>query len=72
MHFFDVLNVEKCKLFIKSLTFRQYNAWGGRIDEIVTCPAWKQQKRIAAKEGLISIPYQNEQVTIYSFVSDFI
>jgi len=44
---------------------RQYNAWGGRIDEIVTCPAWKQQKRVAAKEGLISIPYKNEQ-DIYS------
>lgn len=42
--------------------FRQFNAWGARVDEIVTCSAWKQQKRISAQEGLISIPYQNEQV----------
>eukprot|EP00088_Acartia_fossae_P033683 TRINITY_DN34511_c0_g1_i2.p1 TRINITY_DN34511_c0_g1~~TRINITY_DN34511_c0_g1_i2.p1 ORF type:complete len:627 (-),score=103.98 TRINITY_DN34511_c0_g1_i2:156-2036(-) len=40
---------------------RQTDAWGKRIDEIVTCEAWKEQKRIAAREGLISIPYQNEQ-----------
>ena len=44
---------------------RQTDAWGKRIDEIVTCEAWKEQKRIAAREGLISIPYQNEQVTIF-------
>jgi len=36
---------------------RQFDAWGNRIDEIVTSPAWKQQKSIAAEEGIIAIPY---------------
>lgn len=40
---------------------RQTDAWGRRIDEIVTHASWKQQKRIAAEEGLISIPYHNVQ-----------
>jgi len=40
---------------------RQFDAWGNRIDDIVTCEAWKEQKRISAREGLIAIPYERSQ-----------
>ena len=33
------------------------SAWGRRFDEIVTCHAWKQQKRVSAEEGLVAIAY---------------
>ena len=42
--------------------YRQTTAWGKRVDDIVTCNAWKEQKRISAVEGLIAIPYENKQV----------
>ena len=32
--------------------------WGKVTDEIVTCQAWKEQKKISAQEGLIAIPYE--------------
>jgi len=35
----------------------QTDAWGHRVDRVVTCEAWKKQKAIAAEEGLVSIPY---------------
>ena len=31
-----------------------------RVDNLVTCGAWKQMKNIAAEEGLIAIPYENK------------
>ena len=34
------------------------SAWGKRFDEIVTCDAWKQQKRASAEEGLVAIAYE--------------
>ena len=37
---------------------RKTSAWGERMDEIVTCYAWKRQKEISAEEGLIAIPYE--------------
>lgn len=40
---------------------RQFDAWGNRIDDIITCEAWKEQKRISAREGLIAIPYERSQ-----------
>lgn len=40
---------------------KQTNAWGRRVDEIVTCQAWKQQKAISAQEGLVAIPYERKQ-----------
>ncbi|XP_023332760.1 acyl-CoA dehydrogenase family member 11 [Eurytemora carolleeae] len=40
---------------------RQTTAWGKRVDDIITCNAWKEQKRISAVEGLIAIPYENKQ-----------
>eukprot|EP01063_Lacrimia_lanifica_P005510 TRINITY_DN13289_c0_g1_i1.p1 TRINITY_DN13289_c0_g1~~TRINITY_DN13289_c0_g1_i1.p1 ORF type:complete len:613 (+),score=143.14 TRINITY_DN13289_c0_g1_i1:54-1841(+) len=36
---------------------RQTDAWGRRVDELHTSEAWKAQKRIAAEEGLVAIPY---------------
>lgn len=43
----------------------QFDGWGQRIDRLITCDAWKQQKRISAEEGLIAIPYENK-FSIYS------
>jgi len=37
-----------------------YNAWGRRVDQIITCPAWKQMKVIAAEEGLNAIAYERK------------
>lgn len=38
----------------------QSSAWGRRVDQLVTCQAWKQMKSVSAEEGLISIAYENE------------
>ncbi|KAM6246688.1 acyl-CoA dehydrogenase family member 11-like [Porphyrio hochstetteri] len=38
--------------------FRQYNAWGQRVDQIVTCSAWRRMKEVAAEEGLIAEAYE--------------
>ena len=40
-------------------TLRTYDAWGRRIDEIVTCAAWKRMKEVSAREGLIANAYNN-------------
>ncbi|XP_032630178.1 acyl-CoA dehydrogenase family member 11-like isoform X2 [Chelonoidis abingdonii] len=37
-----------------------YDAWGRRVDHIVTCPAWKRMKEIAAEEGLIAEAYERK------------
>ncbi|XP_042684906.1 acyl-CoA dehydrogenase family member 11-like isoform X2 [Centrocercus urophasianus] len=36
----------------------EYDAWGQRVDHIVTCSAWKRMKEIAAEEGLIAEAYE--------------
>ncbi|XP_013810255.2 acyl-CoA dehydrogenase family member 11-like isoform X1 [Apteryx mantelli] len=38
--------------------FRQYDAWGQRLDHIITCLAWRRMKEIAAEEGLIAEAYE--------------
>ncbi|XP_075575117.1 acyl-CoA dehydrogenase family member 11 [Pelecanus crispus] len=38
--------------------FRQYDAWGQRVDHIITCSAWRRMKEIAAEEGLIAEAYE--------------
>lgn len=38
---------------------RRFDAYGKRVDEIVTSSAWKRQKGISAEEGLVAIPYEN-------------
>ncbi|NWX37962.1 ACD11 dehydrogenase, partial [Notiomystis cincta] len=37
---------------------RQYDAWGGRVDHIHTCSAWRRMKEISAEEGLIAEAYE--------------
>ncbi|XP_064890006.1 acyl-CoA dehydrogenase family member 11 isoform X2 [Columba livia] len=38
--------------------FRPYDAWGQRVDRIITCSAWRRMKEIAAEEGLIAEAYE--------------
>ncbi|XP_014750263.1 PREDICTED: acyl-CoA dehydrogenase family member 11-like [Sturnus vulgaris] len=38
--------------------FRQYDAWGQRVDHIYTCSAWRRMKEISAEEGLIAEAYE--------------
>ncbi|NXH23427.1 ACD11 dehydrogenase, partial [Bucco capensis] len=38
--------------------FQQYDAWGQRVDHILTCPAWRRIKEIVAEEGLIAEAYE--------------
>lgn len=37
-----------------------YDAWGRRIDEIVTSEAWRDLDRIAAEEGLVAVGYERK------------
>ena len=36
----------------------KFDAWGNGIDNLITCEAWKNMKRISAQEGLVSIAYE--------------
>lgn len=38
----------------------QYDAWGRRIDHIVTSDAWRELDRIAAEEGLVAVGYERK------------
>ncbi len=40
---------------------RQTDAWGRRVDHVVTCEAWQRQKSVSAEEGLIAIAYERKQ-----------
>ncbi|XP_072024391.1 acyl-CoA dehydrogenase family member 11-like isoform X2 [Amphiura filiformis] len=40
-----------------------YDAWGNRVDELITCDAWKRQKQISAEEGIVAIPYERSYGT---------
>lgn len=39
---------------------KHFDAWGNRIDELVTCEAWRKQKVVAAEEGIVAIPYEQQ------------
>ena len=39
---------------------RKYDAWGNRVDEVVTSQAWKTMKSVSAEEGLIATAYQRK------------
>lgn len=39
---------------------QQYDAWGRRVDDIITSHEWKRLKEISAEEGLIAIGYENK------------
>nr|XP_033812021.1 acyl-CoA dehydrogenase family member 11-like isoform X4 [Geotrypetes seraphini] len=48
----------ECELSLPQL--QQYDAWGQRVDRIITCPAWKRMKEISAEEGLIAEAYERK------------
>lgn len=37
---------------------QQFDAWGQRVDHVITCSAWKRMKLISAEEGLIAEAYE--------------
>lgn len=39
---------------------RTFDAWGNRTDELVTCQAWKDLKKVSAEEGLIATAYEEK------------
>src|SRR5438046_6894361 len=41
---------------------RQFDAWGDRIDEVVYPDAWRQLAAVAARTGLVALPYEAEMV----------
>ncbi|XP_042237513.1 acyl-CoA dehydrogenase family member 11-like [Homarus americanus] len=54
---------------------RTFDAWGNRTDELVTCQAWKDLKKISAEEGLIAAAYEGkykEYDRLYQMVKLFI
>ncbi|XP_063769446.1 acyl-CoA dehydrogenase family member 11-like isoform X2 [Pseudophryne corroboree] len=48
----------ECELNLPQL--RQYDSWGHRVDDILTCPAWKRMKAISAEEGFIAEAYERK------------
>lgn len=38
----------------------QFDAWGNRVDQLITSPAWKRQHDISAEEGLIANAYERK------------
>lgn len=53
----------------------QQNAWGQTCNDLYVCNAWKQQKRISAEEGIVSIGYErkyHEWSRIYQFAKLFL
>ncbi len=36
----------------------QWDPWGNRIDRIETTPLWRRAEEIAAREGLVALPYE--------------
>lgn len=39
----------------------QHDAWGGRIDAVMTSPAWQALKAASAREGLVAAAYERRQ-----------
>ncbi|CAG0921805.1 unnamed protein product [Notodromas monacha] len=38
----------------------QFDAWGQRDDQVITCNAWKELKAIGAEEGIVGLAYQRK------------
>ncbi len=36
----------------------QWDAWGNRVDRIEVTPLWRRAEEIAAREGLVALPYE--------------
>jgi alkylation response protein AidB-like acyl-CoA dehydrogenase len=48
----------------------QYDSWGRRVDQLITCSAWKAQHVVAAEEGIIALGYDRTygpQNRLYQF-----
>ncbi|XP_069817569.1 acyl-CoA dehydrogenase family member 11-like isoform X2 [Dendropsophus ebraccatus] len=39
---------------------QHYDAWGCRVDRIITCPAWQKMKVVSAEEGLVAEAYERK------------
>lgn len=39
---------------------QHYDAWGRRVDRIITCPAWQRMKVVSAEEGLVAEAYDRK------------
>ncbi|XP_069616229.1 acyl-CoA dehydrogenase family member 11-like [Ranitomeya imitator] len=39
---------------------QHYDAWGRRVDRIITCPAWQRMKVVSAEEGLVAEGYERK------------
>ena len=39
-------------------TLKQFDGWGQRIDEVIYPPAWRELAAVAARTGLVSLPYE--------------
>nr|XP_008113260.1 PREDICTED: acyl-CoA dehydrogenase family member 11 [Anolis carolinensis] len=37
-----------------------FDPWGQRKDQLLTCAAWKQMKKVAAEEGLVAMAYERK------------
>ncbi len=48
----------------------QWDAWGNRVDRIELTPLWKRCEEIAARQGLIAIPYEAKSGS-YSRIHQF-
>eukprot|EP00013_Stygamoeba_regulata_P002193 CAMPEP_0177639380 /NCGR_PEP_ID=MMETSP0447-20121125/5989_1 /TAXON_ID=0 /ORGANISM="Stygamoeba regulata, Strain BSH-02190019" /LENGTH=595 /DNA_ID=CAMNT_0019141401 /DNA_START=508 /DNA_END=2295 /DNA_ORIENTATION=+ len=51
-------------------TLKHYDAWGNRIDSIITSPAWRALHHVSAEEGLVAIGYERaygEHSRVYQF-----
>lgn len=47
----------------------QFDAWGNRVDQLITSPAWKRQHDISAEEGLIANAYEGKYGEWRYFIS---
>uniref|UniRef100_A0A8B9DL78 ACD11 dehydrogenase n=1 Tax=Anser cygnoides TaxID=8845 RepID=A0A8B9DL78_ANSCY len=48
------------KAHLPPKVLEEYDAWGQRVDHIITCSAWKRMKEISAEEGLIAEAYERK------------
>uniref|UniRef100_A0A493TTS6 Acyl-CoA dehydrogenase family member 11 n=1 Tax=Anas platyrhynchos platyrhynchos TaxID=8840 RepID=A0A493TTS6_ANAPP len=54
----DALLRSYLKAHLPPKVLEEYDAWGQRVDHIITCSAWKRMKEISAEEGLIAEAYE--------------
>ena len=42
---------------------RQFDGWGNRVDEVIYPDAWRQLAAVAARSGLVGLPYEAEMAS---------